>query len=154
MGTPEFDKDLVPEPPEWWANRVRRKVDAFMAEKRFDGMNTKQLIDNLRQMTLVGMNQLAAAALEEGHPDFMLRVGTQAARITGLTTPDVSIQIGSGNAESLPDLSHLSDEELARLSGGAIETTAQPVEESNGESPKPKRRRAKAIGHIQRPLED
>lgn len=111
-----------------WEAAVRRRLDYYREQGIYDDSQDRDLETRLRHFTLVEFSRLARAAVEAGSPDYALRVLERTARITGLNAPDVSIAVGMGSAESLPNLSHLPDEEIHRLLGTpAIETTATAV---------------------------
>jgi hypothetical protein len=137
--TPEYDPAIVPVPSEDWTRRMKKKFEALRKTKIFRNLDDRQLEQRLRSETLIGFNQLHQAALEEGHPDFLLRVSVQTARITGLASPDLAINISGGSAESLPDLSHLSDEQIAQMTAPAIDVTPKEIVPDG----KPKRRKTK-----------
>lgn len=122
-------KELVPYRSDAWVEKLQEKFNEIRAKRTYHNADDRELDRKLRNTTLITFSQLTDAAIEAGHPDFLLRVLKEDARITGLTTADVSIQIGAGSAESLPDLSHLSDEEIERMQRPAIETTATPMVE-------------------------
>ncbi len=142
----------IPRSPEGWTRRLRERYDQLAQLDEYKGCTDRDLERKLRRDTLEGFSRLTSAAMTHGHPEFLLRVLRETARVTGLAAGDVNINIANGTSESLPDLSKVPDEELERFLSlaqpVAIETTATRIEEKHGE---PERKtRNKRISHRER----
>lgn len=113
-----------------WEDRFARRFKRLRAQAGIpENYDETRTIQNLRRETLVTLETVLKTAVEVGDPEYLLKVLRQSGRLAGLEGPNVAISIGSSDA--LPDLSHVSDEELARL----VTTTGTALEALPERSP-------------------
>lgn len=113
------------EAPHWettWEDRLQKEFTRLRRKPAFDVNDDLSLIERLHNSTLVSFNHLLDAAIKVGHPDYLLRLLRETAAISGLKGPQVAINVNSGGSEALLDYSHLTDDEISRLTRTPIET--------------------------------
>lgn len=137
----DWARDL-PEGVRWreWEGRFERKFKVLrQAVGIAENYDETRVIQDLRRETLLTLQTVLAAAVDVGDPEYLLKVLRQSGRLSGLEGPSIAVNFGSSDA--LPDLSHVSDEDLAKLtSGSALE--ALPGAIPDGSPHKPERHQA------------
>lgn len=114
-----------------WRRAFRRLMkETAVSRPRW---NEAAMADRLRRTVFELTQAMLDSAAESGDRELLLRMLPIAYEPAGLARgSSVSVSVGVGTSDSLPDLSHLSDEKLAELTrapGGANAEAALPAAE-------------------------